>query len=408
MRLSPLALGVALSAAACVPALAQQQTPMPAIQPQRQMKFDATLNALYDSNVARSDDATAKLRGVKPEDDILTPGVRASIVQTFGRQALFLQGDGGYEFHRRNHQLNRQRANVVGGLMTRIGQGCQEELYSAYRAQQSDLADIIQGTVKNLQQSTSVAAGVSCARETGLGGLLQVQREDVKNSDHTQKIEDVTSKTLSTQVSYGRPSLGTVGLVYSYARNEFPNRINPGRPVGDSFQVQSYGLQVQKKFTPKLHADATVTRTMVKREFAPAGVPLKSKLTSYTADVFYGLGARIDLEAHATRSVQPSDRIGKLYDILKAGEVAGHYKLGSRFLVTAGYRLEDTDSNFDTAVPVMVVTNSRLKSLYGSIRYRQSERLSLLLDLRHETRDTNLPSFNYTSNRVGLTAEAAF
>ena len=50
------------------------------------------------------------------------------------------------------------------------------------------------------------------------------------------------------------------------------------------------------------------------------------------------------------------------------------------------------------------LTNSRVKTVFGSVTYRQSRRLNLTLDAALENRETNDARFDYDNTRVGLTA----
>ena len=50
------------------------------------------------------------------------------------------------------------------------------------------------------------------------------------------------------------------------------------------------------------------------------------------------------------------------------------------------------------------LTNSRVKTVFGSVAYRQSRRLSLTLDAALDKRETNDVRFDYDNTRLGLTA----
>ena len=76
--------------------------------------------------------------------------------------------------------------------------------------------------------------------------------------------------------------------------------------------------------------------------------------------------------------------------------------------MSLGGRIVDIKSNPDTLSARAVVTSARTKSAFASVRYAQSRRANLVLDVRYDDRNTNLPDFNYTSTRVGLTAEIGF
>jgi hypothetical protein len=405
MRLRLLAAGTAVTAVTAGSALAQQ---MPVITPKRTFDLGARVEALYDSNIARGSAALAALRGIEREDELLRPAVTANIVQPFGSQLLFVTGSAGYDFHRRNSELDRGRVDAVGGVAGTFGP-CQPMLATSYKAAQSEFSDEDDITTRNLQKATAILGGVTCGRAIGPGIMVNAEREDVKNSATLRETSDHTDERFTTQLGYKNPTLGEAALLYSYANVEFPNRIIPGRPVGDGFWTAAYGVTYKRRFGSRIMLDGTAARTRVKREFAPAGAPLKFNSTTYGANIDYRLGSRLELQGHALREVKPSNRPGKVFDLATSGEVLAKYKLGTRYMVTLGHRIEDIDSNRDTSfVGRPTVTNSRTNSSYAGVQYRRSDKLSLSLDVRREERKTNLPDFNYTSMRVGLSASAGF
>lgn len=404
MRLRPVVLG-GIACACCATNVGAQT--MPVVAPQRQFHGGASVSTVYDTNFARSSEALAAQRGIEQTELTLQPQVRLDLVQPLGRQLVFMKGNAGYTFHRENDQLDRARGEVQAGYLTSLG-FCQASTFGSYRAAQSDLATLDSPGVKNLAQVTSIAVGTQCGRSRGFTGGATVQRIESKNSAAVQKTADSTVETLSAQFGYANPTLGRFGFLYSYANNEFPNRIIPGRPIGDGFFTQSMALTAERQFGSRIKVNATVGQTMVKREFAPPGTDLKFTSATYSGLVNYRLGSRLALELSGVRAVIPTARAGKLYDITTNGQLSGTYKLGSRYVVALGRRIEDIKSNADTSISRAVVTNARTNSTFASIRYIQSQRASLALDVRYEDRNTNLPEFNYTSTRIGLTAEVGF
>lgn len=410
MRLRAMVLGTAFGAAACSAACAQQAQP-PQIEPSRQYHFGASLSTTYDTNVARGSRTLAAMRGIVREEFIVRPQADAAIVQPFGRQALFLTGAAGYDLRSRNKNLNRQRADVTGGYTAQLGY-CRPTLYGAYQAQQSDLATLDDTLVKNLVQAKSISASAQCARGVGPGAQVTVSRTDTKNSAVDQKLSDSTIESLSLAVLYQNPNIGTLGVTYAYSNNEFPNRILTGRPVGDGFWTSSYGVSVERELGSRMTLSAFLARTHVKREFAPAGSPLTFNSTTYGGDLSYRFGTRVTVDASASRLVRPSTRPGKVYDLNTEGTVAVRYELGSRFNVAVGHSIQDVKSNRDTApLPVTgrpTLTSSRTNSTFGSLQYRQSDNISVTMDLRYEDRNTDVPDLDYKSTRIGLTTKLSY
>jgi hypothetical protein len=406
MRLQALAAG-ALGGFAGLAASAAHAQSVPAIEPVREWNVGVRAEAYYDNNISRTAKSFVSTRTLEREDYVFTPAVTASIVQPFGRQAFFLNGDVGYVFHRNNPSLDRRRAKVTGGLGGLLGP-CRPVAFGTYEAAQSDLATLDLGTSENLRETTSVALGATCARSAGVGAAVLVQRTDAKNSAPSVETSDSTTETAALSLIYSRPSLGALSVGFSYTDVEFPNRILPGRPVGDGFFSQSYFVSYERELGTKLSLGGNVGLTHLKREFAPPGVKQSFSSASYGLDLVYGLGRRIDLELHAARSITPSQQVGKTFDKRTTADASIRYEVGTRLALTAGYSWQDIESNADTASALLVVTDARVDAIFGTVTFAPNERLSLQLNVRHEEREANLPQFTYSAVRVGLSAQTSF
>lgn len=405
MRLRPLALGATIGVVAC--SAAHAQISAPTASSQRDLGFGAQVSVLYDTNTARSNETVAAQRGLILEDTTITPTVNFNVSQPLGQNAVFLNSSAGYQFHDKNKKLDRQTYAVSGGGMARLGM-CQATVFGTFNAAQADIADLDTLTTTNLRRSIGRGATLQCGRPTGFGGNVGVQKVMTHDSEQRLRTNDSDSSTISVGLGYTNPVLGTVGVNYAYNSNEFPNRIIPGRPIGDGFFSDSYGLTVQRDFGSRLSVSGAASRIELKREFAPPGASQKLKGTTYAAQADYAIGSRITVNVGASRSVRPSGRPGKLFDIAETANLNLGYKLGSRFDISLGHTYARTKSNQDTLTPVTVVTSSELNSTSASIGFATTGKISLNLDVRYDERVTNLPEFDYTATIVGVRAGAKF
>jgi hypothetical protein len=347
------------------------------------------------------------IRDVARSDYILRPEATASVIQPLGRQLIFVNGSAGYDFYKRNDDLNRRRYNVTLGGVGVVGP-CTENVATTFRAQQSDLGDVDQTTVKNLQKTIGFSGGITCGRSIGPTFGISGQRQDIKNSTPQLKVSDSTTAGVSATVGYTNPTLGVAGVFYSYSETENPNRIIPGRGIGDGFHVEATGVTLQHKFGSRIDARVSAGGMRLTREFAPVGSPKKVSGATYNGGVSYMAGTRLTLNLNASRAFQPSVTAGKLYDVTTRGDIGARYSLGTRIAITVGHSITDTDSNRDTALPGLVVTKSRTNSTTASILYTQNQHASVAMDVRYDDRETDVPSFNYNAVRVGLTLAANF
>lgn len=407
MRLGPLVLGTVLTASTGASAWAQQQPQVPAVAGAREIKLGVRVSGYHETNIAKASAATAAARGVDRKDEYLRPLITGSVAQPLGQQVFFIQGGAGYDFYRRNSQLDRQRYDVTGGGAGRLGP-CQSSAFGQARQQQSDLMDLDAGTTENRQRTTGVGVTMQCGRATGLQGGVILQQTQSKNSAATRRVSDADNRAVVATLSYVQPTLGTLSLIYNYSDSQFPNRIIPTRPVGDGFFTETFGVGLERDFSTRLTVLANVARTELKREFAPPGLRQKFTATTYSAGVSYRPGDRIELAANARRDVRPSERTGKLYDISTVVDGLARYNFGTRFRVSVGHSYSDVNSNVDTSQNANVITSAKTHATTAAVQYRQSERASLIFDVRREDRKTNLPTFNYKNTRFGITAEYNF
>ncbi|WP_430425434.1 hypothetical protein [Phenylobacterium sp.] len=377
------------------------------MQTKREWKVGVRAESYYDNNISRSSSLLTSQRNLSKDDYVLLPAVTATLVQPFGRQSVFLNGDVGYAFHRYNDELNRRRAKVSGGVGGILGP-CRPVLFGSYQAAQSDLANLDVGTTKNLQQVFATGVGAQCARSSGPGASFMVQRSDVKNSALRVKESDTTTEVANVQLLYSRPTLGTFSAGFGYSSSEFPNRIIPGRPVGDGFFTQSYFVGYSRKIGQRLTVSGQGGLTHLKREFSPAGVDQSFNSKTYSADVTYGLGERIEFEVRGSRNITPSQQVGKTFDKTTKADALVRYKAGDRLSLEGGYSWQKINSNADTASALLVVTDAETDAIYGNVSFSPNDRLSLSLNVRYEERDANLPQFTYTATRIGVSAQTSF
>lgn len=411
MRLNPLALGALFCASAGAAFAQNMPTQMTNTASKRttEVRFDVV--GLYDSNIAHSSSAEATRRGLELHDYTLRPNLHLNIIQPIGRQTLFIAGDGGYDFHKNNSQLDSQRVDVAAGGIAPVGP-CRAVAQAGYRAAQSELDELQGSRVKNLQTTQRAMAGLQCARNIGFSLSATANRDKITNSYFAQKQTNATTESASVAIGYRSPSLGDVSVVSTYADTDFPLQpvLSPTNliTIGNSLLIRTIGVSYEKRIGSKLDVKGLVSETFLKRDKISPGSPQKSNFNTYRGEVTYRLSTRITLGAISERAIVPSNRIGKLYDVNTNSEINVRYGLGANIELTGGGRVEDVKSNSTSSLVGDLLNKSRTETAYISVRYRQSRRLSWLVDLRQEERKTNLPAFNYSATQASLTTSISF
>jgi hypothetical protein len=402
-----LTLGIAAGIAACSPALAQMQG-VPAISNTREMHINGDLDITYDSNISHTSEATALARGIHPEDELFHPSAVFEIVQPIGRNAAFLDGNAGYDFHRYNRRLDHVNADVTGGGLLTTGP-CRTTGFGRFVAVQSNLEDTSLAVVQNLSETTTGGGEIVCGKSRGFNLQLQGVHTDLVNSQSRQKLADHRIDAAGGQFGYVNERLGALAAEFNYSQVHFPDRMNAKGGIGDEYWSEVLGVSYQRNFGSKIKIQAEAGKTTLKRASAPPGIPLKVSGANYSAAIDYKMSSRLEFTVQATRAFQPSNRPGKLFDLVTHTEGSAVYNLGTRVTVTLGGFVENLTANQDTAANALpTITRARRTSEYITMRYRQSQRISAGLDVRHEDKETDLAAFNYADTRATVTLATSF
>ncbi|MDP1598220.1 outer membrane beta-barrel protein [Phenylobacterium sp.] len=391
-----LAAGVLIGAAVMSSPAAAQQA--------RKVSVGLHAEVEHDSNVSRSSDLRASTLGLKPGDTIFTPSANVDLFIPVGRQSVFLTGSAGYSFYDQNKKLDRERLDFTGGVNAGIGP-CSTTLSSSYNRGLSQIDDpTLVSTVENIQQTTRVQAQLGCSRPTGLGVVFTASHDWTANNLDFLKQSDYQNSSLMGGLTYQRPALGTLTLFANYQKTEYADRIG-----SDGYEMTSVGATFQRQLGARLQGTVTVALANVDQLGGfPGLADTSSETTTYDAGLSFRASDRLNFEASLDRAVTPSTGLGRTFDLSTGYRVSGEYKLGSRISIGAGVGRVERESEGGLLQPIIALTNSNTDTIFASVRYRQSERLSFALNARREERTANAPQFEYTSNRIGIAADVSF
>jgi hypothetical protein len=358
----------------------------------------------HDTNVARSSEAQAALRGVTQADTYFTPSLSIDYTAPIGRQSVFLSGTAGYAFYDKNKDLNRERVDLLGGGVVGLGP-CAVTPTGQYARGIRQIDDsVLESDVRNVQENKRVNLGVACSRPTGLGVTLSAGKSWTDNSEAILFDSDYETTSFSGGVTYTRPALGKLTAFGSYGKTEYPNRL-----LSSGYELNSYGLSLERQLGARIQGEATVAYTLVDQLTPIPGADDSTYgSTTYSGAVSFRASNRLMLQASFGRNIKPSSGLDQSYDKATDYGVSADYDLGTRFKFSLGARHVERDSEGALIVLPFALTSSKTTNVFGSVRYKQSERLSFTLRASREERTTNVPQFDYTSNRFGISADATF
>jgi len=394
MRSSKVAFGAAVGMAAISSEAFAQEA--------RRLDFGLQALVEYNSNVAASSEEAAELRGLSRGDTLFSPTATIDFSAPVGRQAIFLRGLAGYTFYDKNKRLDRERLDATGGVQSRLGP-CSGTFSGGYMRGISQYDDpLLDVFVDNVQETKRIDGDLACSRSTGFGLAGQASKEWTSNDVSLLKLSNYERTNMMLGVTYTRPTLGTLTVFGSREETSYVNR-----PIDDGYEMNAFGLTYARQLGARIEGSVTISANKVEQKALSFGGD-DLETTAYSASLSYRASNRLRFIGSFDRAVTPSQVIGRSYDLADVYRISGEYALGSRFMISGGVARAERDAGGGLAFPVVQLTESTTTTLFGSVRYKQSDRLSFVLNAGREERSTNAPQFDYTNNRIGLRADVAF
>lgn len=396
MKRERLALAVTLSTI-ILPATASAQEA-------RHFKVGVAAEVERDSNVARTSEPQAALRGLTLEDTVFTPSVTVDLLVPVGRQSLFLLGSAGYAFYDKNDKLDRERLDFTGGANAGLGP-CLVTLSGGYARGLTQIDDRTLITVAdNVVETKRAAVDLGCSRPTGFGVVAKASAERSSNDLPIMKSSDFDATAYMLGLTYQRPALGTVTIFGNHEETEYVNRV-----ISGGYTVNSAGVTLSRELGARIQGSVTAAYAQIEQKGALAGLVSTGNVetTTFAASLSFRASNRLRLRAAVNRGVTPSEGLGRTYDLSTSYDFGGEYDIGSRVMIGLGYASVDRNSKGVLAGPGRL-SDVETKNLFATVRYKQSDRLSFLLRAEREEQTTNAPQFDYTSDRIGLSANVAF
>jgi hypothetical protein len=372
----------------------------------RETELDLSADVLYDSNIARSDRALAAARGLSLSDEVFTPAADVTLSRQFGGELFFLHGDASYLFHKRDTILDRSNIDIDGGFTARLGR-CRTLVSSQYSSLQSDLADQSETVLRNTVQVASVGASADCGRAIGLAPTGSVTQSWRSNSAAVYAPVDSATLTTTGGMAYRNPAFGSVQLFGNYSETNFPHRFLPDTTTSQTLGYDYYGggVSYDHNLGGRLEGVASISYTLLDPN-SPILAPFRG--LTYSLDGVYQLNPRVKLHAASSRATAPSNRIDANYSVDEISQIDATYLVGTRLKLGLVGLVKSQDYRVPANEPVTDLTRQTIRSVFTSITYSLSHRLSFIMTAGDEERHANYPGLNYSSTRVDIMAKTTF
>ncbi len=368
----------------------------------KNIDLGARVGVLYDSNVARASEAVANARGIKRSDTIITPAVTADITQPVGRQYVYLQGNLGYSFYTNNTDLNRETAELQGGVGTQVGP-CQGTVSLGFVRRERDLEELVASNPHAIQDTTTASVQQVCGLTGGLGVSFGASKVKSDSSGSIDQL-DYDTTAFNAGLVYRRSTLGEVSLFASHSETEYSgSAVNSSVP---GYKVNSIGVSYTRKLGSRITGSASISQTWLESESPfvddTSGV-------NYAFNVSYRPTERLGLAGSWSRDIRPSSQLGRNYSIREGATVSATYRIGSRLTYFAGASHRKISAHEGLPVAgIIVLTDSRLNEFNTGLRFDLNDRISFNLNGSYSDYEASSPLYDYTATRVGLTTSVAF
>lgn len=387
----------ALLLAACAgaaPAFAQAQRG-------RHIDVSASARLQYDSNVVLSD---RRLSGGGAEGDAsVAPSLDLDIYLPRATGDFTLSGSLGYNFYRRFTRLNREQLDLRAAANQRVLSDCIVHGEAAYSRQLSDIGNVLTtapaDSINNTQEVRDYGADIGCGGSIGLRPSVAVHRTEIRNTTALRKLSDADTTSLTGQIGYGSPALGTVSVFGRYSDSDYVNRPTPSGK-SDGTRVYSAGLQLERSMGTRLNLTGSVSYVQLDPKLAGAsgfkgvGFDLSAQ---YNGDI-------VQVGLSGSRNAGPSQVIFASYEISTAVGLT----LGTQITPLIGWNGGFTYQRralqpSPLFAGLLELGADNIYTLSTGLTYHAGRRLRFRLDASEVKRTSTTNLIDYSATRVSLT-----
>lgn len=365
----------------------------------RVTELSVNFDVRHDSNVARTDAARAASRGLSLSDERATPSVSLRFGRPIGRHSVELDANVGYDFYRRNKQLNRERLSLAG-TANLVGGPCDLTLEPSISRRQSDLADLAlltgtgtgtgTDTVKNTETVQRYAAELRCGRQYGLRPLATIERAIGDNSEPRRQISDYRSFRYGAGVGYTNPVLGDFSARYQHGETSYPKR--PAALQSSGYSLDRFSVTAKRDIGAILTASGMLAYLKLRPDQGTSsdfsGVAWDLQLTATPTPDFRVTGSM-------SRDTSPSLGTDALYQLSRDYSLGASYAVSRVLSVSILGSIDKRDYVGATGFYGPALTNSVQRTVTGTVAFKPSRRIGFAVDVGYQSRNANGVIYDY-------------
>jgi hypothetical protein len=360
----------------------------------------------YDTNVARSSEELAQMRGIVPEDEIYSPSLQLNWARSFGADALHIAGVLGYDFYQHNSVLNREDIDLTGGL-SQQGGTCVLATDGAYVRHQSDLQELTVAVTKNTETDSSASLGLKCGGEARLSVFVSLTPIWSENSAALLQTSNSKSIPLTAGLGYDLANVGKLSIFGEYENTTYPDRVVEvgDSLVDDGYQLYSAGVRWEREWGRRLKASVALSEISL-RPSLPGDSGFDG--IGYDVHLTYRLTSRLEADVSITRAADPVDRLDTTYSIDQIYAATVAYQLGGRTKLSVDGQIADHHYFGAQIQPGTDLILQSIDSVDARLSYALRPGLALALTATQEHETADIPAYRYDDTRAELSLSAAF
>ncbi|HEX7751734.1 MAG TPA: hypothetical protein VF440_04980 [Novosphingobium sp.] len=399
-------IAVPLAGIAVVAALPGTVHAQVAPKPRKEIRLD--LVTRYDENVIGTSQAVANARSLSTSDVSLSPVVTVNIEKPFGPHRVGLIGEVGYNFYRRNTELNRERINLNADSDFRVGP-CFVSPYVRFSRNQTDLGDIAfigpaLLSVKNTETVQTYGSELACGRATGLRPVVGYEYEKGRNSNDLRKQSDYTSNMYSVGLRYVGPTFGVITLYARRRKTEYDALPLPNFGA-DRYRTTEYGVSYERNIGSRYQVAGSIGRTKVDSDNPLIGD--RSGVTwNLRGTALFGSRLQVTLEtANEFRNSLSSDAT---VNRMRSYSAQFNYAMTEVLRFNGLARFEKNTRDYSFVPPPGTLFNDRRRIYRLGATYDYGRRTQFGVFVGREERNGNGTLFDYSANNAGMSVGVRF
>ncbi|WP_375291000.1 outer membrane beta-barrel protein [Qipengyuania sp.] len=363
------------------------------------------LDARYDSNVPRINDASAGLSRLDKEDVRISPSVQLDVARTLGRHQVGLQAILGYDFYVRNDSLNSERLQVEPSVFLDLPV-CDLTVTGLASRRQSSLGELVYVGVEptlgtdNLETRKRIVGQLACGSQYGLRPTFEVERGSGFNSNSLRRVADYETTRVQPGLTYASPGLGEISIFAFRQDTDLPNQLTlTGQSSG--YSVKGYGLAYRRDIGTRLQFSGSISQVDVTSD--DSVLPSRSGVNG-SLELTLLASERLQFMAYGSREFTSTLTGVSTYELSQAYGLTANYAANQRLRFRVSGSVSPRRFFYARDIQGPFIGEQTVYDISGGASYELNRRISLTLDAGYQRRTTDQPIFDYDNvfAQVGL------